>query len=117
MASTNKRRAMKAAAATRDAKRWAVACRRLTTEQPRHLEPVGVYDPYRPRVFGTSDELRASKGARDVIDMVMTNEAFTASKTREIAARTRAVAEIDAAEIAASLAAEARARRHKVSRP
>lgn len=83
----------------------------------RRLEPFGTYDPYRPRMFGEAKEIAARQQSRDLIDMVMTNEAFSARKQREIAAKTRAIAEIDAAGLENSLRAEREARKHRVTRP
>ncbi len=62
----------------------------------RSLEPIGTYDPYHPRVFGTADETVKARHKRELAGVIVTNEAFASQKQREIAAKTRAVAESDA---------------------
>lgn len=82
----------------------------------RSLEPIGAYDPYRPRMFGAADELLNRRHGREVIAMVMVNEAFALEKQREIGERTHAAAERDAINLEASLDAERRARKSRAVR-
>jgi hypothetical protein len=88
-----------------------------SVEPKRALEPVGVYDPYRPRIYGTRDERLNRRLERDYVDMSITNEAFAADKAREIAARESVEISRDAINLEASLEAERRARKHRVKHP
>ncbi len=62
----------------------------------RSLEPIGSYDPYHPRVYGTADETLKARRKRELAGVIVTNEAFASEKQREIAVKTRAVAGSDA---------------------
>jgi len=61
----------------------------------RSLEPIGTYDPYHPRVYGTANEILKGRHRRELANVDAANEAFASEKRQEIDERTRQQAEQD----------------------